>query len=346
MVDGRARRPPPLDGRLPPFDQKIGTGKKKRLSKRERKKLEFEAAERHVAKLAARTAAAKKCVLFGCLPLTVLGFVLLIVFLTGGCGGESCSERGICSGGLIAECACDHPFAGESCEGSCNEVDAEASTLSGTSACNCTGAFIGDFCDTECDCSGNGEQTAIEAARQAGACSAGSCACSGLYVGRFCETECACTGHGNQTNLTQARAAGSCSAGRCTCDSNWVGEYCEIRTVRLLNRFSGSPAGLGGATCRSVERRIPSTKAECEDGAAMSTAVLAGQPAPVAVVSAWGNEDCWGQSYPRCALLSGTLNWAEPCGDNPHIGHPSSPSGSSPGASASASTGNIEVICV
>ena len=256
-------------------------------------------------------------------------------------GIAAARAAGACDAGSCECTTGTGKYVGEQCEQQCLNDG-----VSNGSICTCAGNFIGALCDTECDCSGNGEQTAIEAARQAGACSAGSCACSGLYVGRFCETECACTGHGNQTNLTQARAAGSCSAGRCTCDSNWVGEYCEIRTVRLLNRFSGSPAGLGGATCRSVERRIPSTKAECEDGAAMSTAVLAGSPRPVAVVSAWGNEDCWGQSYPRCALLSGTLNWAEPCGDNPHIGHPSSPSGSSPGASASASTGNIEVICV
>ena len=54
----------------------------------------------------------------------------------------------------------------------------------------CEGNYIGELCDIECGCSGHGTQTAIDAARTAGSCAAGSCTCEGNYAGEFCQHDC------------------------------------------------------------------------------------------------------------------------------------------------------------
>eukprot|EP01045_Picozoa_sp_COSAG04_P033477 COSAG04_NODE_6943_length_1223_cov_1.238434_2_plen_87_part_01 len=64
-----------------------------------------------------------------------IGAVLGITYAAAGCKEDTCNRNGVCSG-LIAQCAC-------------------------------TGLYAGEYCEAECDCSGNGNQTAIEAVRAA-----------------------------------------------------------------------------------------------------------------------------------------------------------------------------------
>ena len=72
----------------------------------------------------------------------MIGLVLLMVWLSSGCGGNPCGEGGTCSGGLSAHCTCK-------------------------------GSSIGEFCETECDCGGNA--TAVAVARAANSCSVANC---------------------------------------------------------------------------------------------------------------------------------------------------------------------------
>ena len=57
------------------------------------------------------------------------------------------------------------------------------------------------------DTGDHGVTDTIEAAREANSCDALTCACEGNWAGEFCETECDCNGRGNQTNITAVRAA-------------------------------------------------------------------------------------------------------------------------------------------
>lgn len=68
------------------------------------------------------------------------------------------------------------------------EASCEGSWDAGSEACVCSGNTIGVMCFTLCDCCGHGTQHAIEAARAADSCGAGSCACEQgyMYHGEFC----------------------------------------------------------------------------------------------------------------------------------------------------------------
>eukprot|EP01045_Picozoa_sp_COSAG04_P016049 COSAG04_NODE_1311_length_7269_cov_4.533333_4_plen_417_part_00 len=178
-------------------------GRERRLAREEERRAaaeEREAAEEEErARLARREALKKvermqlvKC----CSAGAVTGVALAVVYATAGCGGLDCGANGQCVGGLIGECVCE-------------------------------GNFIGEICETECGCSGRGNQTAIEAARRFGSCSYGSCACQGSFIG-FCETECDCSGHGDLTgSIEAAREANSCSALSCVCETDYYGQFCD-----------------------------------------------------------------------------------------------------------------------
>ena len=43
-------------------------------------------------------------------------------------------------------------------------------------------------------------------------CRGGSCVCSGNFIGNRCDTECDCSGHGTQTDIAGARAVGAWTA--------------------------------------------------------------------------------------------------------------------------------------
>eukprot|EP01045_Picozoa_sp_COSAG04_P006354 COSAG04_NODE_310_length_17225_cov_12.768014_12_plen_520_part_00 len=157
------------------------------------------------------------------------------VYFTNGCGGLDCGANGQCVGGLIGECVCE-------------------------------GNYIGQFCQTECGCSGHGSQTAIGDARGSGRCSAGSCACEGNFIGELCQTECPipdCGAHGSVTgSIEDAREANSCWAlGSCACDGNFIGQFCATEC---------DCSGHGSQTAIEAAREANSCSAgscACERGA-------------------------------------------------------------------------------
>lgn len=97
--------------------------------------------------------------------------------------------------------------------------------------CACESNFIGQFCETECGCSGHGNQTAIEAEREAGSCY--SCTCEGNWAGRYCQDDCG--NHGKSDGST------------CTCESGYVGEFCETYypPINLSTVPAQCAAGMG-----------------------------------------------------------------------------------------------------
>ena len=97
-------------------------------------------------------------------------------------------------------------------------------------------------------------------------CAAGSCTCEGSFIGEFCETECGCSGHGNQTAIGDARSADDCSAGACTCEPGYLGEFCETYypPIDLSTVPAQCAAGMGshgvvynGAAYRTLDDAPP-----------------------------------------------------------------------------------------
>ena len=168
-------------------------------------------------------------------------------------GIAAARAAGACDAGSCECTTGTGKYIGEQCEQQCLNNGVSDGTI-----CTCAGNFIGALCDTECDCSGQGTQTAIATARTSNSCSAGACTCSGTFagpmcevdcaahggasaddascvactdnfIGSLCQTECDCSGHGTQTGITAARAAGVCSAGTCvSCTGGHTGDQCEI----------------------------------------------------------------------------------------------------------------------
>eukprot|EP01045_Picozoa_sp_COSAG04_P012827 COSAG04_NODE_879_length_9676_cov_154.321499_4_plen_582_part_00 len=93
------------------------------------------AAAAKAAAAAARKAAAIKAAKVLSAAAAVIGAVLFFTWLAAGCRADTCNGNGVCSGfPVVAECACE-------------------------------GNWVGEYCDHECGCSGNGEQMNIEAVR-------------------------------------------------------------------------------------------------------------------------------------------------------------------------------------
>ena len=203
------------------------------------------------------------------------------------CADVECGRYGVCSGGYcdcvgnfvgVACDSCAGNFVGEQCNTECDcsghgrQMDiasarAAGSCSAGSCACtsnfigavcdSCTGHFIGEQCSEVCDCSGNGQQLDIVAARSARSCSAGTCACQANFIGAFCDscggnfigdacdTACDCSGNGRQTDIASARDAGSCDAGSCACADGFVGKFCD---TLLLTCIHGTIAG-GSCEC-------------------------------------------------------------------------------------------------
>ena len=180
-----------------------------------------------------------------------------------------------------------------------------------SSTCACEGNFMGPFCETECDCSG--DLASIEDARAGGTCAAGNCTCEGSsFIGEFCQTKCDCSGNGNQTAIEPAREANSCYAGSCACERGALGELCETYSppIDLSTVPAQCAAGMGshgvvynGAAYRTLDDAppeggsygAPNRGCQCTGGTGSCDGDMVTDRAPIAPGEKWGfSKRKWG----------------------------------------------------
>ena len=183
---------------------------------------------------------------------------------------QSCSH---CSGSWGPWGACSSTSCGAGQRSRAFSVASDA--VNGGSACEAAdGQEESEACDgTACanggSCAASGE----------------ACECEGNFIGNFCETECGCSGHGSQTAIGDARGSGTCSAGSCDCEEPFTGNLCGSIASSLTVDATLAEVGAAGSQARQTFEDNVKASVAAEFVAGGLTAVTAANVSIVSITA-------------------------------------------------------------